>query len=248
MAQPQFTPNQILEAARRAQAEGQHDYAHQAYRYLVDNYPGTAEAVAAHDALAQRQSHNQPPAEMPGPATGPATSAPVSAMDGASVSQSRRPTLVTPQNQPKLANGPGYSPANGAAAAGARRRPHRQRQLQLEPVVGPETGEQSFTIPAPPPRKHQLANSLASLAVVIGTLIVAAGGVTVLLSIVAPDTLAGMLRISPGIGILIGSIFVVHGLLIVLGGMVARVVFSNAKALHYLAAGDGPRGYRRGMP
>lgn len=50
-ATPQFTPQQILDAARRAEAEGKSDLAVQFYRHLVEQYGYTSEAVEARNAL-----------------------------------------------------------------------------------------------------------------------------------------------------------------------------------------------------
>jgi hypothetical protein len=48
---PQFTPRQLLDAGRRAEADGKLDQANQLYRHLADNYAYTAEAAEARDGL-----------------------------------------------------------------------------------------------------------------------------------------------------------------------------------------------------
>jgi hypothetical protein len=52
-ATPQFTPQQLLDAGRRAEAEGRHDLAAKFYRQLADYYAYTAEAAEARSALAR---------------------------------------------------------------------------------------------------------------------------------------------------------------------------------------------------
>lgn len=47
----QFTPVQVLQAARRAEAEGKMDYALQFYRHLVEQHGGTTEAQEAREGL-----------------------------------------------------------------------------------------------------------------------------------------------------------------------------------------------------
>lgn len=47
----QYTPVQVLQAARRAEAEGKMDYALQFYRHLVENHGLTAEAQEAREGL-----------------------------------------------------------------------------------------------------------------------------------------------------------------------------------------------------
>ncbi len=59
-----FSPHQILDAARRAEAEGRRDFANQFYRHLLDYYPGSQEALAAREGLmrlAQGEPHPQDP-------------------------------------------------------------------------------------------------------------------------------------------------------------------------------------------
>src|SRR5436190_20031999 len=48
---PQFTPRQLLDAGRRAEAEGSLDHAIQLYRHLTDHYAYTAEAAEARNGL-----------------------------------------------------------------------------------------------------------------------------------------------------------------------------------------------------
>jgi hypothetical protein len=48
---PQFTPRQLLDAGRRAEAEGNLDHAIQLYRHLTDHYAYTAEATEARNGL-----------------------------------------------------------------------------------------------------------------------------------------------------------------------------------------------------
>ena len=48
---PQFTPRQLLDAGRRAEAEGKLDQANQLYRHLTDHYAYTIEAAEARNGL-----------------------------------------------------------------------------------------------------------------------------------------------------------------------------------------------------
>lgn len=47
----QYTPVQVLQAARRAEAEGKMDYALQFYRHIVEHHGATEEAAAAREGL-----------------------------------------------------------------------------------------------------------------------------------------------------------------------------------------------------
>jgi len=59
-AAPQFSPFQLLEAARRAEAEGHRDAAYQYYRQTVDQFAYSAEAAQAREGLARLNSAWQP--------------------------------------------------------------------------------------------------------------------------------------------------------------------------------------------
>jgi hypothetical protein len=50
-ALPQFTPAQLIESGRRAEAEGRLDLAVQFYRHLVEHFAEAVEAAEAHGAL-----------------------------------------------------------------------------------------------------------------------------------------------------------------------------------------------------
>jgi hypothetical protein len=50
-AQGNFTPEQLIVAARRAEAQGQPAYALQFYRFIADNFSSTTEAYEARDAI-----------------------------------------------------------------------------------------------------------------------------------------------------------------------------------------------------
>lgn len=103
---PQFSPAQVLEAGRRAEAEGKFDYAVQFYRHLVTHFSSSAEAGAARDGLdrIERGGGGAAPVQAlptastmvrPGPRTGgaQATPGPGSAPFGESLSARPAPYL-----------------------------------------------------------------------------------------------------------------------------------------------------------
>jgi hypothetical protein len=59
-ATPQFTPQQLLDAGRRAEGEGRLDLAGQFYRHLTENYGYTAEAAEARNGLGRVGITGQP--------------------------------------------------------------------------------------------------------------------------------------------------------------------------------------------
>lgn len=57
---PQFTPKQLLDAARRSETEGKADFAVQFYLHLIENYEQTPEAVEARSALSRMATAERP--------------------------------------------------------------------------------------------------------------------------------------------------------------------------------------------
>ena len=65
-----FTPQQVLDAGRRAETDGRRDYAIQFYRHLTDHWSETAEAAAAREGLARLGIRQAGPAPAPTPPNG----------------------------------------------------------------------------------------------------------------------------------------------------------------------------------
>jgi hypothetical protein len=57
---PQFTPQQVLDSARRAEVDGRLELAAQLYRHLADYYPQTQEGAEARSGLARIGSASLP--------------------------------------------------------------------------------------------------------------------------------------------------------------------------------------------
>jgi len=62
-ASPQVSAAQVLDAGRRAEADGRVDYAIQFYRHLADHHSGAPEAAAARDALSRLKRRPSSPPE-----------------------------------------------------------------------------------------------------------------------------------------------------------------------------------------
>ena len=111
-----------------------------------------------------------------------------------------------------------------------------------------QTTESSAFLNTEPEEGFEAYRSFSKLAVIsfffgmIGLLSYLFG---VFLAFLAPNTLIDTLQSSPGIGLLLSVSLAVHGLLMVLAGLVARTVFNNAKALHSLSMGDPARAHRK---
>jgi hypothetical protein len=74
----QFTPDQLIVAGRRAEAQGQPAYALQFYRYVADHFPTSTEAYEARDALFRLLPPTEQAAQR-APATGYAQQPPTQA-------------------------------------------------------------------------------------------------------------------------------------------------------------------------
>jgi hypothetical protein len=98
-AAPQFSPFQLLEAARRAEAEGRMDAAYQYYRQTVDQFAYSAEAAQAREGLARLNGGWQPNIwHLNG--TPQATDA--SSRSNGTTRKARRHKLPTPRNHYRL--------------------------------------------------------------------------------------------------------------------------------------------------
>jgi|SoiMethySBSTD1v2_1073268.scaffolds.fasta_scaffold385503_1 hypothetical protein len=98
-AAPQFSPFQLLEAARRAEADGHMDAAYQFYRQTVDQFAYSAEAAQAREGLARLNGTWQPNIwHLNGTAPPPDSG---SRWNGAA-RKARRHKLPTPRNHYRL--------------------------------------------------------------------------------------------------------------------------------------------------
>jgi hypothetical protein len=117
-----FTPQQVLDAGRRAEADGRREYAIQFYRHLTDYWGETAEAAAAREGLTRL-----------GVAVAPAMAPPFITVPPTPYANGALPPMPT--------SGPGASVASSAAqthAPAARRLPvpHRERYAAGRFVAG----------------------------------------------------------------------------------------------------------------
>jgi hypothetical protein len=214
----QYTPLQVLQAARRAEAEGKMDYALQFYRHIVENHGTTPEAQEAREGLMriaewrwsetrggarrqdyggnqQSQNHNQrfapPPSEQQQPQPDPyADSDPI---DG-----------------PPHAGGQGHLPQIIAREAAKAAR-------GAEPIT-------HFS-------QHRAARIVALVIGVVGWGSVIAGlAITIVAAAGAVEqaSVAGLLGLP--LGVIVGVPGVVVGLTLVLAGHLATAVFEGTNA------------------
>jgi hypothetical protein len=218
----QFTPIQVLHAARRAEAEGKMDYALQFYRHLVEQHGSSAEAQEAREGLFRIAEWRWGEARV---ARG-------------------RDTASAPSAQPKAepANAPAPPPVSNPLAnsglAGAQQayfpeqKSHIERDHHDQQALPQIARERAHADDLPPFRARYRAARLGAIALsglgwvaVLSGLVVAtiaAGG------LVAEASATALLGLPVGVVIGVPAMFV--GLMLVIVAQVAVAVFESSNA------------------
>jgi len=208
----QFTPVQVLQAARRAEAEGKMDYALQFYRHLVEQHGTTPEAQEAREGLFRIAEWRWGEARV--------------ARSREAATAGAAPQQNAPPSQP-----PQSASAGGQRVYNVANNTPPQQPSSYQP-------EQQATGTAPPFRpRFQVAkfaaNALSGLGWItllagIGAAAAGAGGFYAELSSIA---LLGL-----PFGVLFGGPAVVLGLVLVVVGQLAAAVFASTNAQLELVA------------
>lgn len=214
----QFTPVQVLQAARRAEAEGKMDYALQFYRHLVEQHGTTPEAQEAREGLFRIAEWRWGEARV---ARGRDT-----AGGGAQSTQSPQTPPAAPaggQRVYNVANNTSQQPTDyyadqpqAAAAPG-----------KLPQVIarGHDQDEQAFT-----PR-FRVAKFVAHTLSALGwmTLLAGIGAATGAFAGLAPELAAvGLLGVP--FGVLLGLPTLLLGVVLIVAGQLAAAVFESTNA------------------
>ena len=214
----QFTPVQVLQAARRAEAEGKMDYALQFYRHLVEQHGTTPEAQEAREGLFRIAEWRWGEARVARGREAGGAAAPAGA---AAASQRVYNVANAPPPQPA-----GY-PSDQQPAAAA-------HPTKLPQAVSREQGDEdlpsfraSFSV------AKFCANALSGFGWITllggaGAAIAGFGGFIGELSAIGP---LGM-----PLGVLLGVPLAVIGLILVVAGQLASAVFQSANAQLELVA------------
>ncbi len=217
----QFTPDQLIVAGRRAEAQGQPAYALQFYRYVADHFPASTEAYEARDALFRLTPPNEQPASQRPPATGysapPQTVQPAQATSQASLGE------VRPHHEPAAA------PAPRARAERAKAKPRRSAEAEAyEPQV------------LRPARGYRIGRIVAAMLNTIGWLSFI-GAISMIPLMIAAMTVKAMPKglkeyIAANLLIVSGGTFglLLIGLFAIFAGQVARATFDTADATRAL--------------
>ena len=216
----QFTPVQVLQAARRAEAEGKMDYALQFYRHLVEQHGTTPEAQEAREGLFRIAEWRWGEARVArgrdatggGAQTTQAAQTPPAAPAGNSPGGQR---VYNVANNPPQSDYYADQPQAGAA-------PGKLPQIIAR---GHGQDEQAFT-----PR-FRIAKFIAHALSAIGwiTLLAGIGAATGAFAGLAPELAAiGLLGVP--FGLLLGLSASVLGIVLVVAGQLAAAVFESTNA------------------
>jgi len=212
----QFTADQILEAGRRAEAQGQSEYAVQFYRHLTDHHPASPEASVAREALSRlAPTPRQVPEKMNGSrSTLPPWPAgePLPPREAAP-----RPVLAEPPRHGPPASPPPAQPAPAPSAAQRQRYDYVREPMEL-----------------PRPVRGYLAGRIVAWFVVLcGTAAFFAGA-----AIIGFAVATGTVPVLPPVGPpgAIGAALLVTGFVLVFAGQVALASFATANATRETAA------------
>jgi hypothetical protein len=246
----QFTPDQLIVAGRRAEAQGQPAYALQFYRYVAEHFPSSTEAYEARDALFRLV----PPSEQPLTHQAAATNyaAPQAQVHLAQVHPAQvHPAQVHPQQgHPQQASFGEHRPQGEQGTARprtdtARPRPVDQPASRQTARSASRSGHEATALR--PPRGYRIGRLVAAMLNTIGWLSLIAAIALVPLMIAAlavkafpkalKETIAGNLLAVGGIGF--GLLLL--GLFAIFAAQVARATFDTADATRalYEANTDG---------
>jgi hypothetical protein len=213
--QQQFSPTQILEAGRRAEAEGRVEYAVQFYRHLIEHAPRTMEALSAEQAL---QRIGAPP--VGGYNGGPAPGHELNGSNGVNGHQGTREPA---------------RPVAGPVAVPVRPGGQTSAQTGADGVVRPAGSTRVVR------RRYRAGRALARIVTLFGFFDLGLGaGLFVLAGVGAagivvpglPGLLAGQ---PPLVAAAAGLVMTFIGLMLALGGQLARALFDQASAARDLA-------------
>jgi hypothetical protein len=208
----QYTPVQVLQAARRAEAEGKMDYALQFYRHLVEHHGTTAEAQEAREGLFRIAEWRWGEARV-----------------------TQRQEAVNAAPAPHAANhAPSHVSGRGSYAASAQQQhdyapePHSH----LPQVIAREAAKAAgATMMQPYKMRYRTATIVAAVLSGVGWAVVGGGILVAALAAggVVADVSAGGLLGLP-VGVLFGLPAAVVGLVLIVAGQLALAVFESTNA------------------
>ena len=211
----QFTPVQVLQAARRAEAEGKMDYALQFYRHLVEQHGTTAEAQEAREGLFRIAEWRWGEARV------------ARSRESGGAGQAAQPSGQPPS--PPSGGQRVYNVGNQSAASG-----YADPQ---QPVAMPRVARaQESDVPAFQPRfrlSKVVAHALSAVgwAMLLGGVFAAVAGGGGFVGELSAIAFFGL-----PLGVLAGAPALVLGLVFIVAGQIAAAVFESTNATLELVA------------
>ncbi|MBI1648874.1 hypothetical protein [Hyphomicrobium sulfonivorans] len=245
--QVQFTSVQVLQAAKRAEAEGKMDYALQFYRHLVEQHGNTPEAQEAREGLFRIAEWRWGEARVTHGRDGGGESASAQSGDAAPASEhghnQRSERAQTPPAPPPVRQHGHNNRANPANDTSADFR-SEAAAATLPQIVSRRRNEAEGEVDYFEER-FRLARIVAHTLSAVGWMMIAAGvvgfvgGVADLVAELAMPALLGL-----PIGVLVGVPTAVFGLCFVVAGQIAVAIFDSTNAALETAAMErAPKGY-----
>lgn len=242
----------MLEAARRAEAEGRTEYALQFYRHIIDHHPITGEAGAAQNALARlgRSSPNGTVAvngnaspafnglnghrPLPSPPPPMPASPPVLPPAVPATSPFEAPRLEVPATGPAFANP--FDGARGPDPSLGQRPSYPPPPVPVAPPVTEHPAPPAEPIELPrSPRSYRTGRVLARVITWLGGITTLAGLVVIPLAILNPRVVGSLPLIGIWMSSAAGLVMTLIGVFQMLIGQLARAVFDQANATRDLA-------------
>ena len=206
----QFTPVQVLQAARRAEAEGKMDYALQFYRHLVEQHGTTAEAQEAREGLFRIAEWRWGEARV------------ARSRESGGAGQAAQPSPQAPS--PPSGGQRVYNVGNQSAGSG-------YADPQQAPVAMPRVARaQESDVPAFQPRfrlSKVVAHALSAVgwAMLLGGVFAAVAGGGGFVGELSAIAFFGL-----PLGVLAGAPALVLGLVFIVAGQIAAAVFESTNA------------------
>ncbi len=214
----QFSPDQILEAGRRAETQGQGEYAIQFFRHLVEFYPASNEAAVAREALQRLTPRNgevSPTVARNGtPQRTPMDAKPA---DGAMRDPLRPPVGPVRSQTPQQPQQPSQAPRPHEPRAGHAANTRERGELQLPVAVN----------------GYLLGRSIAVLVLGLGVLLIVAG-----IAIIAMGSILGTVPLIPPVAppAALGGALAALGVVLAFIGQFTLATFATANATRETAA------------
>lgn len=223
-ASVQFTPVQVLQAARRAEAEGKMDYALQFYRHLVEQHGNTVEAQEAREGLFRIAEWRWGEARV------------ARGREAAAAGGQPQP-VAQPQPPPAAHDMAAKRVYTGAPASPPPASPYFPDQsvgahpTKLPQIISREHGQRPAEEPPHFEARFQVAKFFAHALSALGWLTVLAGiGGAGAGAVGFIGELSALALLGLPVGIVVGVPAVLFGLMLIVGGQLAAAVFASTNA------------------